>query len=78
MDRVTRGTQTDEYELYINGMFKPEETITKDGFSFQFKIQGFRVAIYTCTSSTCMVRAYVFSNGRVLTRGPYGSDHNHQ
>ena len=75
MDRVTRGTQTDEYELYINGMFKPAEHITKDGFNFHFKIQGFRVAIYTCTSSTCQKKAYVFSNGKVLTRGP---DHNHQ
>jgi hypothetical protein len=77
MDRnnISRGTQTDVYELYINGMSKPEEHITKDGFKFQFKSQGFRMAFYTCTSSTCQKKAYVFSSGKVLVRGP---DHNHQ
>ena len=31
-----RGTQTDGYELLINGMSSPPEFITKDGFNYKF------------------------------------------
>jgi len=72
---VSRGTQTDPYELYINGMMEPKNYITKDGYTFKYKYQSARVAFYDCSSPSCKQRAYVMQSGQVLSRGP---DHNHE
>ena len=73
---ASRGTQTDAYELFLNGIPKLEEFITKDGNTFRFNVQSERIAFYTCSSSSnCKKMAYVIKrSGKVVVRGP---DHNH-
>ena len=73
---VSQGTQTDVYELYINGMSDPDQFITKDGYTFKFRNQSERISFYTCSSSSCKRMAYVIKrNGQVISRGP---EHNHE
>ena len=67
-----RGTQTDGYELLINGMSSPPEFITKDGFNYKFKCQSQRMAFYLCTYSACKNMAYLNKhNGLLLSRGTH-------
>lgn len=67
-----RGTQTDGYELLINGTSSPPEFITKDGFNYKFKCQSQRMAFYLCTYSACKNMAYLNKhNGLLLSRGTH-------
>lgn len=76
IETTSRGTQTDEYELLLNGMSFPAEFITKDSFNYKFQSQTYWTAVYVCTYSSCQKKAFVVkSNGKVLTRGP---DHDHE